>query len=397
MMKMSKKIALSLLLIGLVSQIPFAYHRFQIGRLSERISALRATSHSPSDDRFRDFPGVLHVHTSLGGHSTATIEDLLNGAKGLAFVVVTEHTAAYYDTAAMTLNGMHKGILFVGGNELNTQSSDRLLMVPGTSEAYERRSTVTPLFIPIFHNENRLVFVTYPDRFTSWSSNVDGVEIFNLNESTKVMDRARLLFDALWAYRKYPELTLATLLSRPDSNLQKYDEVASRRRVTLFAGSDAHSNIGFHLLGDDAGNKILRLKFDNYAMVFRIVRTHVLLDKNVELTQDSLLDALKEGHDYVSFDILSDPDGFMFDAGDKIMGDEISLAENPTLKIRSPQRSRIVVLRDGTKVSETRDAAETTFAPKVAGAYRVELFLDSLGNPFDQLPWILSNPIYVRQ
>jgi hypothetical protein len=35
--------------------------------------------------------------------------------------------------------------------------------------------------------------------------------------------------------------------------------------------------------------------------------------------------------------------------------------------------------------------------PKESGAYRVEVFLDSLGKPFAQMPWITSNPIYVVQ
>ena len=396
-MKRLKTIAFILLLIIVLTQVPFAYRRFQIGKLSERISAMNAPAPPVDDGRLKDYPGVIHVHTSLGGHSTATIEDLLNGAKGLAYVVITEHTANYYDTAAMTLNGMHNGILFVGGNELNTQSSDRLLLVPGTSEAYERRSTVTAEFLPIFQKQGRLAFVTYPDRFTSWDSSFDGVEIFNMNESIKAVSRVRFFFDALWTYGKYPELTLATHISRPDFNLQKYDEAAGKRRVTLFAGSDAHSNLGFHLLGDDTGHKTLEMKFDDYAMIFRIMRTHVLVDKNTALTQDSLLDALRQGHNYVSLDVLSDPNGFLFFAGEKIMGDEMRLAESPSLKVRSPQRARIVVLRNGAKVSETRDTAEMTFTPKDSGAYRVEVFLDSLGNPFDQMPWIISNPIYVSQ
>jgi hypothetical protein len=396
-MKRFEETVLILLLIGLLTQIPFAYHRYQVGRLATKIESMKANARVFGDGRYTDYPGVLHVHTFLGGHSTGTMDELIAGSKGLAFVVITEHTATYYDSAAMTLNGMHNGILFIGGNELNTQSSDRLLLVPGTWEAYEKRSTVTPQFLPIFQKQGRLAFVAYPERFKSWDTPIDGVEVFNLSESTKAMNWMRLSLDVLWSYHKYPELTVATHLSRPDFNLQKYDEVASRRRVTLFAGSDAHSNIGFHLLGDDAGNKIIRLKFDDYATIFRIARTHVLLDKNVELTQDSLLNAFRQGHDYYSLDILSDPKGFLFFSGDKMMGDEVKLAENPKLKIKVPQRSRIVLLRNGLKVSETPDTNEAFFLPKESGAYRVEVYLDSLGKPFDQMPWITSNPIYVTQ
>jgi hypothetical protein len=30
------------------------------------------------------------------------------------------------------------------------------------------------------------------------------------------------------------------------------------------------------------------------------------------------------------------------------------------------------------------------------GTYRVEVYRDDLGSPFDKMPWIISNPIYVR-
>ncbi len=48
---------------------------------------------------------------------------------------------------------------------------------------------------------------------------------------------------------------LASYFKRPDENLRKFDGIAAKRNVSLVAGTDAHSNIGFHLFGDDAGNK----------------------------------------------------------------------------------------------------------------------------------------------
>jgi hypothetical protein len=37
--------------------------------------------------------------------------------------------------------------------------------------------------------------------------------------------------------------------------------------------------------------------------------------------------------------------------------------------------------------------AKQAFEP---GTYRIEVYRDDLGSPFDQMPWIISNPIYVR-
>jgi hypothetical protein len=395
-MKRWKKILFVLVGLLVLTQLPFAYRRVQIGRLSARIAEQNAGRTTRENPRYKDLAGAIHVHTALGGHSSAKFEELVEGAKGLDFVVLTEHTSELIDTAAMTLNGTYGGVLFVGGNELDTHSSDRLLMVPGTAEAYARRNTKTWEFLPPFQKEGRLVFVTYPERFSSWDTTFDGIEVFNLNSNMSKVSYSLFFLDVLWSSGKYPELTLTTHLTRPDAYMQKFDEVARTRRITLFAGSDAHSNIGFHLLADDTGKKLLSLKFDDYATIFRIVKTHVLLPGEQPLSQQTLLDALRQGHCYIGFDVLGDTKGFSFGAGEKIMGDEVALAETAVLKVAVPQKARIVLFKDGSRISEAPDAMELTFQPKDRGSYRVEVFLDSLGKPFNRLPWIISNPIYVK-
>jgi hypothetical protein len=204
------------------------------------------------------------------------------------------------------------------------------------------------------------------------------------------------LFDTLWAYGSYPELALARHLSRPDENLRKYDHAAKTRRIPLFAGSDAHSNIGIHFFGDDAGNKLLNFKFDDYAMIFRVVRTHVLLENGKELTQETLLNALRLGHCFIGFDALGDTTGFSFTAGQKIQGDEVPFSAGMSLEVHVPLPSRISVLKDGQEVGGTANSAKLRFSPQERGSYRVEVYQDSLGEPFNRLPWIISNPIYVR-
>lgn len=395
-MKRWKKIALTLLVLGALSQIPFVYRHVRIARLSDRIDALSKERTALENPRYKDLTGVLHVHTSLGGHSRATLEELLEGSKGLDFVVITEHTANVIDSAALTLNGVHEGILFVGGNELDTLS-DRLLLIPGTREAYLRRYTETPEFLPPFQREGRLAFVTYPERFTSWdNSTYDGVEVFNLSSSARSMNKVLFVFDMLWAYGSYPELTLATHLARPDENLKKYDRAAKTRRLTLFAGSDAHSNIGIHIFGDDTGKTLLKLKFDEYSRIFRIVRTHVLLERDKPVSQETLLSALRQGHCYIGFDILGDSKGFSFTAGEKVQGDEVMLTPGLSFEVKVPLESRISILHNGHEVAGMTETTSLRFSPKEPGAYRVEVYQEMLGKPFDRMPWIISNPIYVR-
>jgi len=63
--------------------------------------------------------------------------ELIAAAKAnhLDFVIMTEHPQAEFDTSAMTLNGTHAGVLFINGNEVASANGDRLLLIPGTSNA----------------------------------------------------------------------------------------------------------------------------------------------------------------------------------------------------------------------------------------------------------------------
>ncbi|HEX8637418.1 MAG TPA: hypothetical protein VF692_05100 [Pyrinomonadaceae bacterium] len=401
-MKLWKKILLILLAVILLAQIPFVYNRFQIGNLSTKIGGLETRKMNLTDPNFSEYKGIIHVHTSLGGHSTGHFDELIGGAtaNNLDFVVMTEHFSPLFDSSALTLRGVYGKTLFVGGNEIDTIDGDRFLMIDGGAEAAGFAAQKTGDVLEKIHSDGKIAFITYPEKFKSWNSGFDGIEVFSLHTNAKKMNPATFLLDALWSFPAYPELTMANYFTRPDENLRKFDEIAAHRKITLFAGSDAHSNLGFHIVGDDTGNKIVNLKFDDYATVFRLVRTHVLLEKDKSLTQENLIGALRNGHAFIGFDVLSDTSGFSFAAENgtdrKIQGDEIALNTGVKLKIAAPQTARFVVFRNGDKVHEEAAKTEITFEANEKGAYRTEVYLDSLGSPFDVMPWIISNPICVK-
>lgn len=400
-MKWWKKIILITLAVFLLAQLPFIYNRYQFGRLHDRINQLQAQRIENADPKFKDYKGIIHVHTAIGGHSTGTFDELVDGAakNNLDFVVMTEHTTDLYDISALTLKGKIGNTLFVNGQEVET-ATDRFLLLDGSPDAGRMNRVAANDFLDTIHNQNKLAFITYPEKHRDWNENFDGVEVFSLHTNAKRMPVLPVLCDALWSYYSYPELVLAKYFYRPDENLSKFDEVTRTRKSTLIAGTDAHSNIGFHLLGDDAGNKIINLKIDRYETIFRTMRNHVLLAADKPLTQGSLLEALKNGHSFIGLDVLSDTGGFSFIAENgresKTMGDEIVLSDNTSLKIAAPQNARILVFKNGEKISEQANAAQFNFSINEKGTYRTEIYLDSLGAPFEKMPWIISNPIYVR-
>lgn len=400
-MKLWKKIVLVLLAVILLAQIPFIYNRYKFGQLADKIASLQAQRIEQPNQNYKDYKGVIHVHTAVGGHSTGTVEELFDGAakNNLDFVVMTEHAAKLYDTSALTLQGNVNGILFVNGQEVET-ATDRFLLLTGSADAGKANQIATPDFLAQIHAQNKLAFITYPEKHKTWNSDFDGIEVFSLHTNAKRMNPFFVFFDAVWSYYSYPELVLAKYFARPDDNLKQFDEVTAQKKSTLFAGTDAHSNIGFHLLGDDAGNKIINLKIDRYETIFSAMRNHVLIEHDKPLTTETLLQALKDGHCFIGLDSLSDASGFLFSAENgmetKLTGDEIALTENTNLKLFAPQIARFVIFKNGERIDEEANVSQINLPVKEKGTYRAEIYLDALGAPFDKMPWIISNPIYVR-
>jgi len=400
---MKRKILLITLGLVVASQLPFAYRRYRLSRLHNSIEQLASQrSVQPTDSEYIDYKGVIHVHSSLGGHSTGNFAELISAAKTnqLDFVIITEHPQADFDTAAMTLTGTHAGVLFVNANEVTTADGDRLVLIPGSADAASMSVKSTREVADKQKDSGGLSIVAYPTDSQTWRSiPVDGVEVYNLFTNALAANPVILFFDGLWSYGRYPELMFANFFARPAENLKRWDEAIAKgnRKLAATAGNDAHSNIGLSV-NDASGKQWLGVKLDPYERSFQVVRTHVLIKKDRGLTRESLLEAIANGHCYVSFDLFGDAKGFIFQITSperRIMGDEIGFGNGLRVMISAPLISRIVLSRDGSAIDE-KSGSRVEFPINSKGAYRVEAYLDSLPAPATGKPWILSNPIYVK-
>jgi hypothetical protein len=417
-MKRWKKLLLGLLLAVLLSQIPFAYRRYKLGRLHSAIQLLNS-ERSPEtyDSGFAEYKGVVHVHSFLGGHSNGNFEGIIAAAKSnqLNFVVMTEHTSENFNTAAMTLKGMHAGILFINGNEADAVNSDRLLLLPGDESMPNPTAAAAPgipvdvrakpTTLDIISNaksKGLLALVAYPQDFQSWdASGYGGVEVYNVYTNARQIKPLLMFFDGLWSFRSYPDLLFANFYRRPAENLKKWDEamVATGRKLVGIAGNDAHANVGLSLI-DSSGKTLLGLQLDPYERSFHLVRVHALIPKAKPLNSETLLEALADGHCFIGFDLFGDTAGFSFRGSNgienKIQGDELGLQKEVKLTVNTPVTSRIVLLKDGRPIQDESGIKQKEFAVKEKGSYRVEVYLPQLPQPVSDQPWIISNPIYVR-
>src|SRR6266576_5323929 len=198
---MKRKILIVILGLIVLSQIPFAYRRYRLRRLRNAIQQLAAQRVPPSpEDEYIDYKGVIHVHTCLGGHSTVTFAELIAAAKAnqLDFVIMTEHPQTEFDTSAMTLNGSHDGVLFINGNEVATANGDRLLLIPGTSNAATMNIQSTQQIVEQQQLNGGLAIAAYLSESETWKSTaVDGVEIYNLFTNARQIRPAVMFFDGL--------------------------------------------------------------------------------------------------------------------------------------------------------------------------------------------------------
>ena len=361
------------LLLLLFSQVPFVYRRYKLRRLSHSIQQLNSQRTTLERNGFAEYKGVIHVHSFLGGHSEGTFSEIIAAAQAnqLQFVMMTEHTEKDFDTAAMTLNGMHGGVLFINGNEVSAENGDRTLVLPGD-----------------------VSLIAYPQEFKNWdTAGVDGVEVYNVYTNSKLINPVVAFFDAVWSRRSYPDLMFALYFQRPEESLRKWDQALTRSKLTAVGGNDAHANIGVSLR-DSSGNTLLGIQLDPYAVSFRLVRLHVLIEQGKAFDAASVIEAVRAGHCYIGFDFLGDATGFSFEAENagerKIQGDEIPLSEGTKLRVQTPVPGRIVLFKDGSVLSDESGMAARDFAVTERGVYRVEVYL------FGQKLWIISNPIYVR-
>lgn len=380
---------------------------------------------------FTDFRAAMHVHSLLSHDSRSKPEEVAAGAKaaGVKIVMFTEHPAPHYDYYKDGHRGTIDGVLMIPGAEQKGLQLYPQASVPREVPG-EPQATVDAV-----RNTNGQVFLCHLEERMDWElDNLTGSEIYNLHADFK--DEKRLiqnlknvvgLLTLLPANKQYPQETMAALLDYPADYLRRWDELCRKSKLTGIAANDAHHNNGVRavmqedgklriedalaensikidadkipfavkplIAGMKPGDSRMLIDLDPYERSFRHVTTHMFLK---EQTEQEVRACLEAGRVYVSFDWISDPTGFNFQAtsGDKIfeMGSDVKLAADLKLRSVSPLPARFRLIRDGKEVHSAL-GRKFEYAVGSPGIYRLEVWVNLAAGP--QI-WILSNPIYVR-
>ena len=344
----------------------------------------------PPDSR-RRASGVLHVH-SVHSDGVGDVDEIVAAARRarLDFVIITDHN----DFDLKPQERYSDGVLVIVGTEISTRSGHVLgLGVP--EPTFRFTDDAAEVFEDVDHLGG-LAMVAHPMspesdfQWRGWDLPGGwGIELLNGDSQWRAAPWPAVMGSA-FNYPLDSSYALLNVLTLPDEARQQWDRLLITRNVPMVVGSDAHGGVRL-------GTRVT-LPVPSYEALFRMAQNHVLLDE--PLSGDAARDAaaivssLRRGRGYVALDALAPGSGFFFNAESGSqrwdMGDTVSLSSSPVLRAggQVPDGSTVTLRRNGDVISRNEEALSWhVMAP---GVYRVEV-----NAPGWDVPWIVSNPIYV--
>lgn len=347
----------------------------------------------------------LHMHTPYSdGHGTHAAIAQAALKAGVDAVIVTDHNVWVNGPEDYYRDGDRRVLLLVGeeihdqarepqknhllvigaGRELAPLADNPQHLLDGVAQAggVSFLAHIVDPEAPLF-NESDL-------SWASWDvQGYTGIELWNGMSEFKSLLKSRLV-------GLYYAFNPRRVAHGPfPAALQKWDELtASGRRVVAVGGSDAHEM--------QARLGPIRRTLFPYEFHFSAINTHLLLPQplsgDVFSDRRLVLDALRQGHAFIGYDLPAPTRGFRFSAHGMeqtaVMGDEIGSKNGVTFQIKLPQSCECNLLKDGKIVKTWRKSEAFTFTATEPGVYRVEVYIHYLGK---RRGWIFSNPIYVRK
>lgn len=239
---------------------------------------------------YRDFRGVIHVHSRFSHDSKGTYEEILAACKrrGIDFVCMTDHPPK--DDPGRPLRegwrGLRDGVLFIQGAEFSDELLGIGLREPVTAVGRNAK-------IEAIHAQGGVAIVCHPEAVKEWNfTGYDGIEIWNTHAAFQaLMKDPQALGAALKLIRENPEQGFLSILKYPRENLERWDELRRARPLVGVAGNDAHQNVN-----------VFGTPLDPYERSLGFVTTHVLAE---ELSEEAILRALREGRAYVAFEFVA--------------------------------------------------------------------------------------------
>jgi len=322
----------------------------------------------------RDYRGIVDCKMKQSGFDQVKLADLARTTQ-IDFVFLADYAKPDSD---LGIGGFTSSVLFIPGATFKIGHGGAEIVALNLTRPIEYGDEPSAI-IGRIHDQRGIAIAANLSAFKSSDDYAlaDAIEMYNFDRNWHAQSASGLYLRSVFfgADRLFGSLDI-----RPDADLASYDRMTSGARVTLLAG-----------LGAAPDTSVMGTQVGTYEQLFEIYTTHILA---TERQVDPIIDALKHGHSYVSFDFLGYVPSFAFfaQAGDRkiMMGDEVPMATGLKLRVETPAvADKIIIIGNGAEVASAENVSNFEFTPTAAGPYRVEAIRGGH-------PWIYSNPIYVR-
>ena len=343
---------------------------------------------------FYEIRGVYHIHTKFSD-GLAGLDKIASIAKssGLDFIVTADHGSP--NRASLTAGGWKNGLLCLTGSELATSRGH--LVALGFNPPERRFPQNADLAAREITARGGFSIIAHPFNKTRWSwgpwAGYSGIEI--IDSDTMIKKNALSTLPFLPALVLKPGLYLLKILNQPVRTLKKWDELNAVHNMAGYFSADAHFF---------------------YRAAFSLFRLYGLLEKPLSpesgTAREQVLNALRNGSFYNAIEAAADASGFRFwaekDGAAYPMGSVFHIKETGaagapgqpplTLKATAPFSfaKELRFIYNGRTIFSTKDP-EMSLIPLQPGAYRVEVYLREKTPLRTDVPWIVSNPIFIRK
>ncbi|MFN4181807.1 MAG: PHP domain-containing protein [bacterium] len=335
---------------------------------------------------------VFHIHT-IFSDGRATLLDLLRVAEetDVDVIAIVDH-----DTVEnQNWMGWHRGRYILAGAEV-TLRGEQHIVVFGTRRIPPPRTESASSVFRYWDKEKVFSYIAHPQDFPC--------PLLRLGENSFYEWEAAGLFDALEVWnlvtsaKKYAKNFFSglRLVQRPEkylpppekSLLHRWAELGKFQRMYGITGLDEHTWTykKWFWKGELFGLR----------KCFSLLRLHIVVPESAfragqEKTADFLLQALKEGAFYSSFEYLGRGDQAFFfaECGKEQfgMGKQVLLEKTVRLRFSLPETGSVKIWRDHQLVAFFT-AKEFTLETDTPGMYRPEVYRNGH-------LWILFNPIWL--
>lgn len=326
----------------------------------------------------KTYRGVMHIHSEYSHDSVASVSSIKKTARkaDLDFVILTDHNNL---DARRDIQPEQDEPLLIAGQEISSPAGH--LMAVGPDRVINRNQSTQEIINEI-KSAGGIAVLAHPYcEKSAWRDfsveGYDGLEIYNFSHDFYPTNKLTLPFKFLFLP---PGLFLKFFQRMPGSALRDWDRQLSERKVFAYGGPDAHIHF-----------KVMGFPVESNLLAFESVTLNI---PSNELTKTALLESLKAGKHFISFDYLGKARDFKFYATDHSgqrfdMGQTLSseILNEAKLYVNLPDEAMVRLIHNGNVISEEKTAANS-YTDLNEGYYRVEIYKG-------RKLWVISNPIFV--